>query len=91
MLWVKMEDYSVYEKKNSSDDCDVECADLLPKIYLFICEFCRSSYFNTKLNVIPGWVGKKAALWRGQEKYFVVKTDVGFVQLIPCYYYCYVM
>ena len=50
MLWVKMEDYSVYEEKNSGDDCDVECADLLPKIYLFICEFCRSGYFNTKLN-----------------------------------------
>lgn len=49
-------------KKNCSDDCDVQCANLLPKIYLFICEFCRSSYFNTKLNVIPGWVGKKAAL-----------------------------
>lgn len=59
MLWVKMEDYSVYEEKNSGDDCDVECADLLPKIYLFICEFCRSGYFNTKLNVIPGWVGKR--------------------------------
>ena len=61
-MWVKMEDYSVYEKKNPSDDCDVEYADLLPKIYLFVCEFCRSSYFNTKLNAIPGWVEKKAGL-----------------------------
>lgn len=90
MLWVKKEDYSVYEK-NSSDDCDVEYADLLPKIYLFICEFCHGSYFNTKLNVIPGWVEKRLVFEEGQEEYFVVKTHVDLVQSIHCYYYCYVM
>ena len=62
MLWLRWKITQFMEKKNSSDDCDVECAGLLPKIYQFICEFCHSSYFNTKLNVIPSWVGKKAAL-----------------------------
>lgn len=56
-----MEEPSLYEKKIDTDDHDVEWPDLLTKICLFICEFYHSSYFHTKLSVIPDWIEKKSA------------------------------